>query len=266
LGVGAALNLDRHFAIDTNLDVTPSASTDASPISGGHAIEFLAGARAEVRTRHYGFYVKAQPGVFIWTRAFKQETLSGPPLVVTILYDTQKRFVSDVGAGFEYSPSARIHVRAEVTDLVIRYSNSSVTNWRNNLQPTAGVYFGLGKPIAWTPPVYDARSTHPLFDTTNMILITGSVLGMTADSITTQRFIKRGRQEGDPFARPLVKYGWSGQISLQIIETSAELLGMYALHRIGQHRLERLIPVSLATTHAIFAYNNARISYSTPAN
>jgi hypothetical protein len=256
------MNLNRHFAIDTNLNVTPAASGETTNISGGHATEFLAGARAEIRARRYGFYLKAQPGVFIWSNVIKQVVFPTPS-TFTFIDGSQKRFVSDVGAGFEYSPSARVHVRAEVTDLVMRYSSSS---WSNNLQPTAGVYFGLGKPIAWTPPVYDARSTHPFFNTTNIVLITGSVLGMTADSITTQRFIERGLQEGDPIARPLVKYGWSGQISLQIIETSAELLGMYALHRIGQHWVERLIPVSLATTHAIFAYNNTKISYSTPAN
>jgi hypothetical protein len=31
------------------------------------------------------------------------------------------------------------------------------------------------------------------------------------------------------------------------------------LHRIGRHRIERLIPVSLAVVHAIFAYNNTNV-------
>jgi hypothetical protein len=255
------MNLNRYFAIDADLNETPG-SGGSTNISGGHAIEFLAGARAEVRARHYGFYLKAQPGVFIWSTVIKQVVFPTPS-TFAFIDGNRKQFVSDVGAGFEYSPSARIHVRAEVTDLVMRFSRYS---WSNNLQPTAGVYFGLGKPIAWTPPVYEARSTHPFFDTTNLVLITGSVLGMTADSITTQQFIKRGVPEGDPFARPLAKYGWSGQISLQVIETSAELLGMYAMHRIGQHRLERLIPVSLATTHAVFASNNAKTNSSVAAN
>ena len=90
---------------------------------------------------------------------------------------------------------------------------------------------------------------------------------MTADAITTQRFISHGVQEGDPFARPLVKYGWSGQISAMSLEIAAEAVGMYALHRIGQHRLERiLLPACLATTHGIFAHNNAKISYQTHVN
>jgi hypothetical protein len=83
---------------------------------------------------------------------------------------------------------------------------------------------------------------------------------MTADAITTQRFISRGQIEGDPLARPLVKYGWSGQISLEALEAGAEISGMYGLHRIGKHWLERLVPMSISTAHAIFAYGNDRIS------
>jgi hypothetical protein len=89
---------------------------------------------------------------------------------------------------------------------------------------------------------------------------------MTADAVTTQRFISHGLQEGDPFARPLVKYGWSGQISAMSLDASAEAVAMYALHRIGQHRLERMVPVGVATTHGIFAYNNTKLSYNTPVN
>lgn len=56
-------------------------------------------------------------------------------------------------------------------------------------------------------------------------------LGMTADSITTQRFISRGQVEGDPFARPHVKHGWSGQIAAEGIEINTEIWSMYGLHR-----------------------------------
>jgi hypothetical protein len=89
---------------------------------------------------------------------------------------------------------------------------------------------------------------------------------MTADAITTQRFISNGIQEGDPIARPLVKYGWSGQISLMALETGAEIVAMYGLHRIHQHLIERMIPASLATAHAVFSYNNAHLSNGKSAN
>jgi hypothetical protein len=121
---------------------------------------------------------------------------------------------------------------------VIRYSSES---WTNNLQPTAGVYYGFGKPIDWNPPTYNASVAHPFFDRKNLVLMSASILGMIADAITTQRFINQGGREGNPFARPLIKYGWSGQISSVSLEIAAQTVGMYALHRnirIQQHPLQ----------------------------
>ena len=67
LGAGASLNLNSHFVVDANFNVTPESSTGATYLVGGHASEFLLGARAEVRARHYGFFLKAQPGYFNWS-------------------------------------------------------------------------------------------------------------------------------------------------------------------------------------------------------
>ena len=173
------------------------------------------------------------------------------------LFGERSRFVSNVSAGFEYSPSARIHIRSEIGDLLQKYSSSF---WSNNLQSSAGVYVGLGKSIPWTAPTDDAKKAHGFFDRENLTLMTGSVLAMTTDSITTQRFIARGQVEGDPFARPLVKYGWSGQIAAEGLEINAEIWGMYGLHRIHQHWIERIVPVSIAAAHGFFAYSNDRAS------
>ncbi len=252
LGLGATLNLNQHFALDANANVTPGSSNGATQFSGGRASELLLGIRAEVRAKRYGYFLKAQPGVMTWSRAL-DDILIPTPTTFTVVYGTRHRFVSDVGAGLEYSPSSRVHVRAEVSDLVMYFGGST---WVHNLQPSAGLYVGLGKPVFWKPPVYVAKGTHPFFNTTNVVLIAGSVLGTTADAITTQRFISRGQREGDPFARPLVKYGWSGQVGLMTLEIAAETLAMYGLHRIGQHWIERLTPVCIAATHGVFAYKN----------
>jgi hypothetical protein len=257
LGAGAAINLNPHFAIDTNLNVTTGFGGE-SFLTGGRATEFLAGPRAELRARRYGFFLEGKPGLLYWDHVVKQISPT-PPYTAT--FAGHNLFVSDVSAGVEYSPSARVHVRVEVSDLLIRYASSS---WSNDLQTSAGVYAGLGKPIAWKPPFYDAKTTHRFYGTSNVLLVYVSTLGMAADAITTQRFISRGFVEGDPFARPLVKYGWSGQIAISVLETSGEVLGMYGLHRIGQHWLERLLPVGIAAAHGIFAYNNTKFSYSKP--
>jgi hypothetical protein len=260
LGIGGAMNLSQHFALDTNFLITPASSNGSTDTYGGRATEFLAGARAESRGRHYGFFLKAQPGFLDWSHVITQVTFTSPT-AFEFTYGHRTRFASAVGAGFEYSPAARIHIRAEFTDLILRDSGAS---WTNNFQPSAAVYYGLGKSLAWQPPVYDAKKSHPFGSPTNLVLIGGSVLASTADAVTTQHFIADGYREGDPFARPLVKYGWSGQIALISLETTGEVFGMYGLHRLGQHWVERMVPVSLAITHGVLAYNNSKANSRPP--
>jgi hypothetical protein len=142
----------------------------------------------QVRGRRYGFFLKAQSGYFSWSNVITKVTFPTPSTFV-FSYGSRTSFASAVGAGFEYSPSGRIHFRADVSDLIIRYSS---TSWTNNLQPTAGVYYGLGKPIDWRPPTYSASMAHPFFDRANLALISASTLGITADAVTTQRFISQG--------------------------------------------------------------------------
>jgi hypothetical protein len=258
LGGGGSMNLNQHFSIDANFLITPQSALYITDTFGGHASELLLGARAEVRARHYGFFLKAQPGYFSWSHLISGVEYPTPSTFV-FSYGRRTYFATDAGAGLEYSPSARIHLRGEVTDLILHEGSSG---WTNNLQPSAGIYYGLGKQIQWKPPIYEAKRAHRFGDTPNLVLLTVYVMAMTADAITTQQGLARGDREGDPFARPLVKYGWSGEISAMALEIGAETLGMYGLHRIGRHRIERLIPVSLAVIHAIFAYNNTNVKAS----
>lgn len=255
LGVSGAYNLTPRFAIEANAFDTPATSNGPTNISGGHAAEFLLGVRAEIRAKHYGYFVKAQPGFFRWSKIITGASYT-PPSALTFNYGSRTELASAIGAGFEYSPSPRIHLRGEVSDLLLRFGAGS---WTNNLQPAVGVYVSTGRPIAWTAPVYQADKAHRFLDRANLALITASVLGITADSVTTHDFTDLGIREGDPIARPFVKYGWPGQISLELLETSAEVAAMYGLHRIHHHRAERIVPVSLAAIHAAFAYNNSTL-------
>ena len=124
-----------------------------------------------------------------------------------------------------------------------------------------GLYTGLGKPISWVPPAYNSKAAHPFWDTFNLGSMGVGLLGITADAITTQRFISHGLIEGDPLARPLVKYGWSGQVAASGLEMTGVVLGMYGLHRIHQHWIERLAPVCVGAVHGILAYDNTKVSY-----
>jgi hypothetical protein len=260
LGLGASINLDHRFAIDTKLITTPGSSTSVSNFYGGRITEFLSGARAEIRARRYGYFVRAQAGFLSWDHVVTK-VLFPTPNTFAFEYGSRTSFVSEVGGGVELAISDRMSLRAGVGDLLARDTSSE---WSNSLQPSAGLYFGLGRPLAWKPPVYEARATHPFWDQWNVMLVTASVLAMTADSITTQRFIAQGQHEGDPLAAPLVKYGWSGQISLEGMETAGEILGIYGLHRIGRHWLERLVPGGIAAAHGVLAYQNTKASSRPP--
>ena len=261
LGAVSSRILNSHFAVDADFLMTPAASQGATNVDGGRASEILGGIRAETRARHYGYFLTAKAGSFEWSRVITGVT-TDPHGMIRLQEGPAVHFVSEVGAGFEYSPSSRVHIRGSVTDLIYRYSGQS---WLNYLQPALGTYYGFGNPLAWRPPVYDVGRAHPFFDWGNGVLVTGALLANTADAITTQRWIAEGYEEGDPFARPLVKYGWSGQIVAMGLETTLEVLGMYGLHRLGRHWIERMVPAGIATAHGVFAYGNAEDPQHTPA-
>jgi hypothetical protein len=233
-------------------DFPPRREKMALTREGGRGVEFLLGPQVETRAKHYGFYVEGKPGLLHWSQGVQSFT---PP--ATPNFGGRDLFVSTVGGGAEYSPGSRIHFRTEVSDLVLRAGPGA---WSNHLQGSGGVYVGLGKPISWQPPVFKPKEAHPFFDKTNRLLLTASTLAIAADGITTQRFIRRGLQEGDPIARPLVKYGPSGQVGAAGLEISGELLAMYGLHRIGHPWMERTFPACLAAVHGYFAYSNDRVS------
>lgn len=258
LGAEGTLNLTWRFALDADFLITPASSNGETNLWGGHASEILVGPRVEVRGRRYGYFVKGQSGYFEWSHLITGATFFTTPPFLQFDFGHGYSFASEAGLGFEYSLSDRFRVRAEVGDLILRHTSPGYpgSSWTNNLQPSIGVFYGMGKPLDWNPPVYDAQKVHRFFDRANLVLLTASLLADTADSITTQRFIARGYEEGDPFARPLVKYGWSGQIVAMTLETGGEVAGMYGLHRIGPHWLERLAPVGIATVHGYFAYQN----------
>lgn len=256
IGVGGSYNLNGHFAIDGDFAVTPTTGQVSTNQYGGRHAECLLGLRTEARAKHYGYFLKTQAGLLSWNHVITQ-VVYPPEGPFYFLFGDHGQFAGNLAAGFEYSPSPRIHVRAEIGDLL---RASTVSSWTNNLQSMAGVYVGLGKPLAWKAPIYQPKTAHRFFDAGNLTLMTASVLGMTADSISTQRFIARGQVEGDPFARPLVKYGWSGQIAAEGLEINAVVWGMYGLHRIHQHWIERIAPAGVAAAHGFFAYANDRVS------
>jgi hypothetical protein len=139
--------------------MTPTASTVTTNAYGGHAMEMMAGVRGEARGRHYGYFLKAEPGLFEWSEVITEaDFVPTAPVPFLFSFGGRRFFVSDVGAGFEYSPSPRVRVRGEVTDLIFRYSRE---DWTNNLQPSVGVYYGMGKTLDWSPRSTPRRRRTP---------------------------------------------------------------------------------------------------------
>ncbi len=282
LGAGFTVNVNQYLAVDSSLDALPGYDNfrqgGGVPPEGGHASVFLVGLRGEIRARRYGFFVSAKPGLQHWTSVTNgvTTTLSSPYAQPD--YGKLTSFALQLGGGTEYSLNSRVHLRFDVNDLLVDYRpnfnsytpdgtfpcGSRCNSLTNNLQTSAGVYFGLGKPLSFAPPRSGSSPQHAFFDRTNIALISASLLGQASDAITTQRFIKHGDYEADPLFRPLVKYGWSGQISLAVLENSAEIGTMYWLHKMHHHRVERLVPLSLAAIGGAMGYRNDNISYPTP--
>jgi hypothetical protein len=269
-GIHASLNVNPSLAIESSLEVTPTRSAYDSGVNnfieGGRATELLLGARGSVRTRRWGFFADADPGVLSWSHVLLGMTYDEPLTV-----GRRNSFAIDLGGGVEYSPEPRMRVRLGLGDLLVR-SNDTYTittpppyvftyafeghPWQNELRANANVSWEFGKPLLWTPPNTHQAPSHKFFDKTNFTFLTISLLGQASDAITTQRFLHHGASEGDPLARPFVDQGWPGQIGLAVLNNGEQLSLMYALHRMHKHWLERTVPLVFGGISAFSAYRN----------
>jgi hypothetical protein len=267
LGPTFSWNISPHFAVGstasffTSVDKSQGVSIPGDVV-GGRPAEILFDARASLRARRYAFFLNASPGMLSWSKAptgFKITPISDG-YGVTAEYGRSTFFATELGGGMDLSLTSRLHARANLGDLLIRYvaPPSYLPNpaWLNKLQITGSLYAEVGRPLDWQPAVDNSKAAHPFFDRTNILANVVSLLGQSADAITTQRFIAHQGFEDDPLARPFVKYGWPGQIGVAVIVNSAILGGQYGLHLMGHHRIERAIPLAVGCISGILAYNN----------
>ncbi len=66
--------------------------------------------------------------------------------------------------------------------------------------------------------------------------------------------------ESSSLARPFVSRGWGGQIAFSGIVNGVTVLTSYGLHRMGHHRIERIVPALNAVGEACAAYGNLQKS------
>lgn len=249
LGPGVAFNLNRHLALDSSYSVMNPPPCFSTACSGGRESFFVGGARVEARAKQYGLFAYGRPGIFHASPFTETSSLTSPtgPTTVTFSSPGSSRFVSDVGGGVEYFAPSRVRARVELGDLLEYYRCPACTikNWTNHLQFSTGVYAMIGKPISGRSfDAYDGERSHRFLDKWNVLLLGASLLGQSADAITTQRDRSHGAIEADPLVKPFVDRGWPGQIGAGVIENGAQIFFMYRLHKTGHHRIERLVPLA----------------------
>ena len=171
----------------------------------------------------------------------------------------------------EYRIAPRARLRIGIGDQVIDYGDAGylheaevplppnlTTVWVHNAMLRTGFSYEAGPVVGGSVPKLEEVRRHQFLDGTNLALIAASLLGQTADAISTQRFEHHGGVELDALMRPFVNQGWPGQIGAAIIENTLEVSLMYALHRMGHHHFERAPPASLTVIHGYAAYQNLR--------
>lgn len=261
IGPGITFNLNRHLALDASYSMMNLPACLFAPCSGGRESVFIVGARAEAREKHYGMFAYGRPGMFhtnAWTITQPSISPTGPG-TITVSSSGSSLFVSDVGGGVEYFASSRAHAKVELGDLLQLQTCAQCKTWTNHLQFSTGVYAMIGRPVAGKPFDVDSGRPHRFFDRTNLLLLGASLLGQSADAITTRRNLSHGGTEADPLERPFADQGWGGQIGVGVIENTAQLFVMYRLHKMGHHGIERLLPLASGFVGGHQAYHNLHL-------
>lgn len=253
IGPAASFNINRNLAIDSQFLITPTSSQTTTDLAGGRNSEFLIGPRLETRSNHYGLFLEAKFGDQRWSRIITSGQVISNQIQFT--FGSYTEMLAQIGGGFEVSPTSYLHIRGDVA------SEPTITTdgyFSNHFHAGVGVYTGLGRRLHWQSLQYDPNRDHRFLSPTNITLITLNELASTADAVTTQIDMKQGGSEGDPLVAPLAKYGWSGLIGAMGLEFGALTVGMYAMHRLNHHIIERIPPIGGALIHTIFAYGNSR--------
>ena len=95
----------------------------------------------------------------------------------------------------------------------------------------------------------EQAQSHRFWDKTNIILHGSNAFVQALDASVTHRDLQAGLKEHNPLARPFVERGWGGQAAYSFgIGVGATLALSYIAHKKDWHKLERLIPLSVAAS------------------
>lgn len=146
IGGRVALNLNKHFAIDTEGNFFPE--THLLNEEFGQKLQGFIGVKAGLRHKRLGIFAKARPGVMWFGDFSSRGTCTGLNFGSSCTVSHEKDFALDLGGVVEFYPAARAIIRADIGDTIVRYprrtfgqfNNPSVlkASSRNNLQLSLG--------------------------------------------------------------------------------------------------------------------------------
>jgi hypothetical protein len=147
LGGRFGYNFHKNFAIDAEASFFPEAHLLNEEF--GQKMQGFIGVKAGVRKKKVGVFAKARPGV-MWfgefsTRGGCSSTSFGSVCGVA----HEKDFALDLGGVFEYYPTDRLIMRADIGDTIVRYQSHPTgtlsgpvlipSATKNNLQISLGI-------------------------------------------------------------------------------------------------------------------------------
>ena len=266
LGPHVTFNINKYVALDGIASFSTTSLKDSTEDSGGRSTQLLAGPKLSIRGSRFSLFAMGRPGFVRWSHVITGVQSPGNPDFPNFSFGGRNLFAVNFAGGLQYALNSRVDVQIELGNTVVRQVNrTGISQFTNNVQTTSGIAYKLGPPSAVHRDT--ALAQHKFFDRPNLLLLSAGLLAQSADAVTTQRHLANCRKtnvipgsdigcEADPLFRPFVTHGWGGQIAISTIVSSAEVLLMYGIHRMGYHTIERTVPVAEAIANSTAAYRN----------
>ena len=120
-GVGGRFgyNFHKNIALDAELNFFPEAHLLNEEF--GQKLQGFVGVKAGVRKKKGGVFAKARPGVMWFGEISGPGSCSSTTFGSVCGVSHEKDFALDVGGVFEYYPTDRLIMRADVGDTIVRY-------------------------------------------------------------------------------------------------------------------------------------------------
>jgi hypothetical protein len=143
-GIGGriAYNFAENIALDAEGSFFPESHLGNDEF--GQKLQGFVGVKAGIRKQHVGVFAKARPGVMSFAEFSTVGNCSATSFGSVCNVGAENDFAMDLGGVFEYYPTDRMIVRADVGDTIVRYSSrrfgSSVlsSETKNNFQISIG--------------------------------------------------------------------------------------------------------------------------------